>query len=290
MSSQRVILVTGANRGIGYEAVKFVAQKLPNDVVLLSSRSTANGEAAIKKMQESTPGHSFDNVKVIELDITEKSSLQAAVEKVRSEYGQLTDLVHNTGIAFVGDDYNSPQILEVNVRYARDTIEAFLPLIPRETGRIALVSSEVGAWYTAGTEPSLRAKLDDVSANDWPTIESYVNDWVAFSQNKPDHKLSWPDTSNMLYKAYSASKALVTAWARNFAQSNPDYPIAIVCPGYCATDLNNNSGYRPASQGGESVVWPLFNDYKSGHFYQDGKDLPIAFPMPEGFLDGPKSE
>lgn len=288
MPDQRIVLVTGANRGIGYEAVKLLSQQLPNDVVLLSSRSRANGEAAIKKMQQDTPGHSFDNVKVIELDITQESSLKAAVDLVRSDYGRLTDLVHNTGIAYVGDDYMSPQILEVNVRHARDTVEAFLPLIPAKTGRIALVSSEVGAWYTNSCDASVRAKLEDVSANDWPTVEGYMKDWIAFVQGKPGHQIAWPKPSDMMTQAYCTSKALVTAWSRHFAQTHPDYPFAIVCPGYCATELNNNSGFRPASQGGASVIWPLFNDFKTGHFYQDGKELPFAFPVPQGYFEGPK--
>lgn len=281
MSNQRVILVTGANKGIGYEAVKYLSQQLPDANIYLASRSIDNGNAAIKKMQESVPGHSFANVEVIKLDITKQSSLDAAVDTIRAKHGKLTDLLHNSGIANFGGP-NSPEVLEVNVWGARNTIETFLPLIPAKTGKIALVSSEVGAWYTAATSPETRAKLEDVAANDWPKVESYANDWIAFSQNKPS-SVDWPATDNMLTQAYSASKALVSAWARHFASTHPDTPLAIVCPGYCATDLNNNAGFRPASIGGESVAWPLLNYYENGHFYQDGKDLPFSFPIPEDF-------
>jgi NAD(P)-dependent dehydrogenase (short-subunit alcohol dehydrogenase family) len=284
MSDNRVILVTGANRGIGYEAVKYLSQQLPTDKILLSSRSVQNGETAIEKMKKEQSGHDFSNVEVIELDITKQASLSSAVDVIREKYGKLTDLLHNTGISNVNGDNMSPEILNVNVRNAKDTIEAFLPLIPAKTGRIALVSSEVGAWYADSADESLRAKLEDVSNNDWPTIEKYVDDWVAFSQGKPS-SLKWSPTSNMLNQAYGVSKALVTAWARNFAQTETKLPLAIVCPGYCATELNGFSGPRPASQGGVSVAWPLLNDYKTGNFYQDGKDLPIVFPMPENLFE-----
>lgn len=282
MSDNRVILVTGANRGIGYEAVKHLSQELPKATVLLSSRSIDNGNAAVQKMREEAPGQHFSNIEVIELDITNQASLNAAVDTIRSKYGKLTDLLHNTGIASVNGDHLSPDVLNVNVTCAKATIEAFLPLIPAKTGRIALVSSEVGAWYTAAAETETRRKLEDVNANDWPNIEHYLKDWVNFSQGKSSG-IAWSPADNMLNQAYGVSKALVTAWARHFAQTQTEVPLAIVCPGYCATELNGWSGPRPASQGGVSVAWPLLNDYKSGHFYQDGKDLPIAFAMPKDF-------
>ena len=284
MSESRVILVTGANRGIGYEAVKYLSQQLPNDTILLSSRSVKNGDDAVKKMRDEVQGHEFSNVEVIELDITQQKSLSSAVNTIREKYGKLTDLLHNTGIANVNGDNMSPEVLNVNIRNAKDTIDAFLPLMPAKTGRIALVSSEVGAWYTAKADEGLRAKLEDVSSNDWPTIDKYIDDWVAFSQDKPS-ELKWSPTNSMLDQAYGVSKAILTAWARNFAQTETKVPIAIVCPGYCATELNGWSGPRPASKGGESVAWPLLNDFKTGHFYQDGKDLPIVFPMPGDFFE-----
>lgn len=282
MSEFRVVLVTGANRGIGYEAVKYLSQQLPNAKILLSSRSVENGNAAIKKMKEEVSSHDFSNVEVIELDITKPASLSSAVNTIREKSGKLTDLLHNTGISNVGGDNMSPEILNVNVRNAKDTIDAFLPIMPTKTGRIALVSSEVGAWYTDAADASLREKLEDVSNNEWPTINKYIDDWVAFAQGKSS-SLKWSPTSNMLDQAYGVSKALLTAWARNFAQTETKVPIAIVCPGYCATELNGFSGHRSATQGGISVAWPLLNDFDTGHFYQDGKDMPIVYPMPKHF-------
>jgi len=232
-------------------------------------------------MQESLPSHKFDNVSVIQLDITDSSSLSSAVTSIKEKYGKLTDLLHNTGIAAVDGDNMSPDILDVNVRCAKETIEAFLPIMP-ESGKIALVSSEVGAWYAAGADQSLRQKLEDVPSNDWETINKYIKDWVAFSKNESS-SIKWSPTSSMLDQAYGVSKALVTAWARNFA-STSKIPIAIVCPGYCATELNGWSGPRSAEVGGISVAWPLLNEFESGHFYQDGKDLPIVFPMPKEFF------
>lgn len=279
MSDDRIVLVTGANRGIGYEAVKYLSQQLPHAKVLLSSRSVDSGYAAVKKMQVEVPDHDFSNVEVIQLDITDSESLAAAVETVLRKFGQLTDLLHNTGIADVKGDLHTPEILDVNVRCAKDTVESFLPIIPAKTGRISLVSSQVGAWYAAAADPEIQVRLNDVSKNDYNTIAKLINDWIAFSQGESS-ELNWNPPNDMLSSAYGVSKALITAWVRHFAQTETKVPIAIVCPGYCQTELTGGQGSRSAAQGAYSVAWPLLNEFNSGHFYQDGNDLPHVYSMP----------
>ena len=87
------VLITGANKGIGYEAVKLLAQKKPDAIILLGSRSTKNGEDAIAKMKSSAPSHDFSNVKVLPIDITSSSSLFSAAEHVKSTYTTLDALI-----------------------------------------------------------------------------------------------------------------------------------------------------------------------------------------------------
>lgn len=280
MYTSRVILVTGANKGIGYEAVKSLSQQLPDATILLTSRSADNGKAAVKKMQESVPGHSFQNVEVIQLDITQQTSLDAAVETVRSKYGKVTDLVHNSGVSNVDDGDNYGAVFEVNLRGARNTIEAFAPLVPAKAGRIVLVSSQVGAWYTQACSPETRAKLEDVNRNDWTQVEKDMYDFVSFSQGK-DTSIQWPVPSGIDTQSYGCSKALVTAWGRNYAITHPDIPFAIVCPGWCSTELGGEAAPRSAAQGAKSVIWPLFNDFDTGILYQDGKKFPFAVQMPQ---------
>ena len=62
----------------------------------------------------------------------------------------------------------------------------------------------------------------------------------------------------------------------------------IVCPGYCATDLNHHSGHRPASKGGESVSFPILHpsEAEAGQFYQDGHVQPFVMQMPPWAVDG----
>jgi NAD(P)-dependent dehydrogenase (short-subunit alcohol dehydrogenase family) len=275
-----VILVTGSNKGIGYEAVKYLSQKKPNDTILLSSRSVKNGEEAVEKMRSSVSGHQFSNVEVVQLDITDSASLKALVDHVRTKYGKLDVLLHNSGIMSVDGDEMSPQVLETNVTAARNTVEAFLPLIPKDTGIVTVVSSQVGAWYMNKLDVSTRQALEDVENVDWAKIEHWIEDWTAFSKGQKS-EMKWVPTDTLDGEAYFTSKALLTSWVRAFAIQHPEVRVAIVCPGYCATDMTGYLGPRPASVGAESIAWPLLNEFKSGQFYQDGKEHQFVLPMPQ---------
>lgn len=281
MSDKRIVLVTGSNRGIGYEAVKLLSQKIPEGIILLASRSVENGESAIKKMRESDSSHSYDNIHVVSLDNTSQTSIDKAVEHVKSKYGRLDVLINNSGVAsYESPEPDSPQDLEVNIRGTRNCTEAFLPLLPKQTGTVIIVSSQVGAWYMDMLPESTRKTLDDVDNVTWGKVESWMSDWISFSRDEPS-KLEWAQRTNSMTRAYSLSKAILTAWSRSFAKTHKEIKLAIVCPGYCSTEMTSHQGPRPATQGGESITWPLFNAFESGQFYQDGKVHPFSCPMPE---------
>jgi len=275
ISDGRVILVTGANKGIGFEAVRILSEKLPSATILLGTRSKANGEAALTKLKTSSPAA---NVHSIILDVTDKKSLASAVEEVKSKYGHLDVLMNNSGISNVNGDGMKQEVLDVNFNGVKDCIEAFLPILS-PSGYIVTVSSEVGAWTTSACSSELQSTLLNPSSLTFSSLESLGQSFL-----KQDASTGWP-AKEKTFGAYGISKALVTAYMRSFALTHPEVRVAIVCPGYCATDLNHNSGYRTAAQGGESVTWPILNDgqWKSGQFFQDGKEHDFNSPPPAQF-------
>ncbi|KAI9632729.1 uncharacterized protein MKK02DRAFT_41039 [Dioszegia hungarica] len=275
------VLITGANKGIGYEAVKLLAQKKPDAIILLGSRSTKNGEDAIAKMKSSAPSHDFSNVKVLPIDITSSSSLFSAAEHVKSTYTTLDALIHNSGISELDGDGKHPAIFDVNVRGAKDCVATFAPILTPKTGIITVVSSEVGAWYTATVDPSTKAKLEDIEGVSWEKVEGWMKDWEAMADGK-EAKEKWvPLDKGMIGSKYCASKGILNPWLRKYAATHLEVRFAVVCPGYCATELNHFQGPRPASAGGESIIWPVLNEFESGKFYQDGKEMAFAQELPD---------
>lgn len=80
------ILVTGANRGIGYAIVQAVATRLPTANIILACRSRTLGEEAIQTLRGSGVSARLDN---IELDIEKDASIESAVTAVDKKYGSL---------------------------------------------------------------------------------------------------------------------------------------------------------------------------------------------------------
>ena len=91
--SGKVIIVTGGNSGLGYESVKAFAEK--GAEVILTSRDLEKGEAAKKEI---TNAKINGNVKVMQLDLMDKSSITKFAEDYRKKYDKLDVLLNNAGI------------------------------------------------------------------------------------------------------------------------------------------------------------------------------------------------
>ena len=271
-ADKRVILVTGANKGIGLEAVRQLSEQLPNARILLGTRSLPNGQAALDKIKKANPAHSYSNIQLLQLDVTDSSSIAAAAQRVKADLGQLDVLLNNSGITSHDKDAGraATETLSVNLYGVHDMVEHFLPVLaPNAT--LVTVSSEVGSWTTAAMAPELQRRVLDADSLSWADIDALAQDYIA-SVSGGKAQYTWPPSSKT-YGAYGVSKSLVSPYTRVVAREQAGkLKVAVVCPGYCATDLNANNGPRPASMGGSSVIFPILNDFQSGHFYQDGKE------------------
>jgi NAD(P)-dependent dehydrogenase (short-subunit alcohol dehydrogenase family) len=151
----RIILITGANRGIGRAlAAQLVAS---GDTVLLSARS---GDAAAKAAAEIR-----GNVHPIELDASKQASIDAAAKKIEADFGRLDVLVNNVGgiydyaqQAATADLAVVQQALEINLFSTWRVTQALLPLLKRgNQARIVNVSSEAASMdRMAGGVPAYR--------------------------------------------------------------------------------------------------------------------------------------
>ena len=97
MATPYVVLVTGGNNGIGYEACKAFYESPKSYIILMGSRSLEKGEAAIKKIKEEVP-NSSNTLELIQLDVTSDESIQKAYEQIIKSPGRLDALVNNAGI------------------------------------------------------------------------------------------------------------------------------------------------------------------------------------------------
>ncbi|MBJ7522002.1 MAG: SDR family NAD(P)-dependent oxidoreductase [Solirubrobacteraceae bacterium] len=113
--SERVALVSGAARGIGFEVVRELASD--GLFVFLGARDVAAGEEA-----RSSLGALAERVEVVALDIADQASVDACADVVRTRFGRLDVLVNNSGIIL--DRGVSP--LDVDFEVVRQTVEVNL--------------------------------------------------------------------------------------------------------------------------------------------------------------------
>ena len=143
---KQVALVTGGNRGIGYELVKQLA--LNGFKVILTSRDLEKGQEAALKLRELDLDVSF-----VEMDVTNQESIHQAVVIINDEYGRLDVLINNAGVYL---DENK-KLLNMNSSILEKTmatnffgvyycLQSFMPLMEKGGyGRIITISSEYGA-------------------------------------------------------------------------------------------------------------------------------------------------
>ncbi|RFS86538.1 SDR family oxidoreductase [Actinomadura spongiicola] len=140
-----IALVTGGNKGIGLEIVRGLAQW--GFTVYLGARDPERGRAAVEAMAEGL------DVRFVRLDVTDPTSVAAAVTAIEKETGLLDVLVNNAGIT---RDWGVPfdsaassrmrEVYEVNVFGVVTVTSACLPLLRRSgNARIVNVSSGLGS-------------------------------------------------------------------------------------------------------------------------------------------------
>lgn len=237
----KIALITGANKGIGFE----VARQLGRNgiTVLVGARDPQLGESATAKLKAGGADAHF-----IELDVTKPETVAKAADQIRARHGRLDILVNNAGVVAKGDGPPSVadpdavrRILEVNFFGVLTVTQAMLPLVRNATsGRIVMVSSGLGS-LTWNADPN----------------------W-SFSAVKP--------------LGYNGSKAILNMLTVQLAWELRDTPIKVntVNPGYTATDLNGNSGPQTIEEGAAETVRQALvpDDAPSGGFFETGGIVP----------------
>ncbi|WP_150241449.1 SDR family NAD(P)-dependent oxidoreductase [Nocardiopsis quinghaiensis] len=212
--NDRIALVTGANKGIGFQTARLLG--LEGMTVLVGSRDAARGTEAEKALREEGV-----DARALAVDVTDIESVRAAAARVEADFGRLDVLVNNAGVAMGWGDLGETdptaflQMLEVNVVGMVTVTDAFLDLLRRsESARVVNVSSEIGSIGTM-TDPA-----------------------------SPFFAMR----GNVGYPASKAAVNMVTAlYAKALAETGAKVNAAN--PGYCETDLNHNTGHRTPEQG-----------------------------------------
>lgn len=216
----KTVLITGANKGVGFETAK---QLLENGYfVFIGSRSIENGKSAVQQLNEI----GFENIEAIQLDVTDIASVENARKEIGNKIEVLDVLINNAGInggfpqaALEAKAEAFQKVMDTNLYGVVRVTQAFIDLLKKsEQPRIVNVSSS-GCSMTLHCDP----------------------DWKYYS-----HKAA----------VYPASKAAMNMYTINLAYELRDtaFKVNAVCPGFVATDFNGHRGTGTAEQGGARIA------------------------------------
>ncbi|KAK5734161.1 hypothetical protein LTR17_009144 [Elasticomyces elasticus] len=229
-SNKPIVLITGANQGLGYYAAQQMASTGYH--VLVGSRDITKAEKAIEQLvADDSVKVSKENLVPILIDVNSDESIQQAAKTVEDKYGKLDILMNNAGIALAqaaSEDGKGPSLRELyqqhyntNLFGAVVTTDVFLPLLRKSTApggkRIAFTSSGLSS------------------------LEMAEKDGMYSAAN---------------YVIYRSTKTAMSMILLHYAAilDKEGFVISASDPGYCGTNLNGFAGFRDPRQGAVALV------------------------------------
>lgn len=249
--SQKLAVVTGSNKGIGYAIVKGLCEKYPGKVYL-TSRDEARGQAAVASLQALGLKPSF-----FQLDINDQSSVDKFKEYIQKTYGTIDILVNNAAIAFKMDATDSFDVqaeVTVNTNYfgTLRVSEALIPLLGHGA-KLVNVSSSAGHLSRIPSE-ELRKKFSDPNLT-VSELNKLMNEFVAAAKQDPNISTTWGTSAYVVSKV--GVSALTRVHQKMLDEETPSRNIYVnsVHPGYVDTDMTSHKGPLTIEEG---AVGPLY--------------------------------
>jgi NAD(P)-dependent dehydrogenase (short-subunit alcohol dehydrogenase family) len=256
------VLVTGGNRGIGFEVCRQLGRGGMR--VLLTAREPAAGEEAAARLRSEGLEVTFEP-----LDVASRESIDALATRLERQERRLAALVNNAAITMDGFDENvAERTTAVNFFGAWQITERLLPLL-EEHGRLVMVSS--GAGELGNLAPEIRRRFDPPPSKE--ALASLVREFIADVRSGQDARKGWPRS------AYRVSKVALNALTRLLAPELKGRHVLVnaVCPGWVRTRMGGTSAPRSVEEGAGTIVWAalLPPEGPTGGFFRDRK--PIAW-------------
>lgn len=271
-SIQNIVVITGSNKGIGFEiAKKMASQGLKT---IMTARDKTLGIAAAQSLL--LKGY---DVEFRRLDISNSISINEFCQGMALDYGRCDILVNNAAIFKENDaDYirsiHAELTINTNFFGTLELTHAMLPLLSLSLSpRIVTVASQLGHLKIVKSQALKEQFLSPELTVE--KIKDLLRAYILLTKSETceaDHWLGWSPSP------YGVSKVGVIAMTRVFARTLPTMSFTCCCPGYCDTDMTSHKGPRPPEHGARTpAMLALLPDKEallaSGKFFSDGKEI-----------------
>lgn len=234
---QRIALVTGANKGIGFEVVRQLARE--GFRVFLGARNEEAGRAAAEKLHKEGAKQDYGEITAFRIDISTQESIKRAAEEFAKQSDRLDALINNAGILLDADKdilTTTPEILETTLR-----------------------TNTLGALLVS------QAFVEFLRKSDAPRIVNVSSGGGQLS-----------DGADGWAPAYCISKTALNGVTVQLAAALPKFAVNSVCPGWVRTDMGGSNATRSVAEGASGIVWLAAEapQNETGKFWRDRKVIP----------------
>ncbi|KAH8750847.1 hypothetical protein F5883DRAFT_608702 [Diaporthe sp. PMI_573] len=229
-SDKKIILVTGANTGLGYEVVKALyATDVPYELVI-GTRSLHKGEEAIATLKTEVPS-SPSTLSTLQVDLASDASLEAAVKTLTDKYGRIDALINNGGASFDGHLRDGKMSIREAFNTSWDTNVSGTHVLTSLAVPLLLKSSDPRLMFvTSGT-----SSISETEPENWGSWRTLMLSRINASPDK-----GWPKGGELNpITSYRSTKAglnmLMREWVRIL--KNDGVKVWAISPGFLATGL-----------------------------------------------------
>ncbi|PNS18680.1 hypothetical protein CAC42_5219 [Sphaceloma murrayae] len=232
MSTPKVIVVTGANRGIGLAIAQKLSQQASPVHLYACSRS-----GATLPVTASTP---TSKIRFATLDITKASSIESLVKTISADEGRLDILINNAGTNDTGSwgkTISPLDVINVNYHGTKNVCLALLPLlVEAKDSRIVNVSSTGSNLHHYSSEVKSTFRSADLKLSD---LDALTDKYIAASKQGTAKEAGFGGANG-----YAVSKAAINALTAVLARENAKKGVVAncCCPGWVDTDMGNIVG------------------------------------------------
>ena len=235
-SNQKILLVTGSNKGIGFAILDGLLKEKTKLKLILTSRNENQGQTSLNKLISKYPD-AKSQLYYHQLDISKKESREKLLKWIKEKFGKIDYLCNNAGV------YTNPkkELIEINVFGTLNLTEELLKEdLINKNGKIISTGSDMGNSYsTVGKH-----------ANDYKNAKSY-DDLINLTNKYLKNEISG--------SPYSVSKLTIHVYMKILGSRKDivDKNISTYSmdPGWCRSDMGGSGAPYSVEHGAETDIY-----------------------------------
>ena len=273
---RKIVLITGASRGIGYCLVEKILANKKNLRIIMTCRDDEKGQQLYKELCEKYP-EDVERFFYHQLDITDEASITALIDFIKKTFKKFDYLVNNAGYSSTGRDFNE-QVCEdtfkVNFNGTVNFTEKLFGTF-NKNGKIIFVTSKSGTLQKLKNE-NLISKFKNAK-----NVDDVLKLSEKFKKTIPEEKT---EADGWYKNCFAMSKLFLNFYAKLIIKkreiSRESISVYAVHPGWCKTEMGGEHAPLEVGEGADRIIFLLelpdtVNKEYQGKFFDENKVAPL---------------